>query len=88
MSKKQTPQTLLAMAPVKVVETRAPEAPQIAPTLQGSPYEALFRDLPGDPDMKTFVLEQIEISRSWGDVSLRVPASLLIALLDKIKEPK
>lgn len=48
-----------------------------------SPYAALVADMPGDPDAKTFLLEQLEVSRSWGNSMIRVPSELLLAILDK-----
>lgn len=65
----------------KKLETKVPEKIEASP--KAPTYAQLLADMPGDPDAKTFLLDQIETSRSWGNSILRVPSDLLIAILDK-----
>jgi hypothetical protein len=82
MKKTNTPvATLLQTAEVQVPV--APPAPVIIAE-PVSPYVELLAGLPGDPDTKAWLLNQVEVSRSWGiNEMLRIEAGLLIALLDK-----
>jgi hypothetical protein len=87
MSKKPVVATFLQTAPVKVVEPPKPAPLEVAPVVQ-SPYADLLKDMPGDPAAKAWLLEQVEISRSWGAEILRIQSDLLIAILDKALEAK
>jgi hypothetical protein len=84
MSKKQTPPvvTLLQTATVVVPAHVVPAAPVPEP-VKRSPYEALVAELPGDPAAKAWLLENVEMTKSWGVANLQVPSDFLIALLDK-----
>lgn len=82
MSTKKPVATLLEAAPVKVVEPFKPAPIAPAPETQ-SPYKTLLEGMPGDPAAKAWLLEQVEISRNWGNEMLRIESELLIAILDR-----
>jgi hypothetical protein len=82
MSTKKPVATLLQTAEVKVVEAPKPAPIVPAPETQ-SPYKALVEGMPGDSAAKAWLLEQVEISRNWGNEMLRIESDLLIAILDR-----
>jgi hypothetical protein len=87
MTTKKPVATLLQTAEVKVVEAPKPAPAVIAPVVE-SPYLALLDGMPGDPAAKAWLLEQVEVSRSWGAEILRIQSDLLIAILDRALQAK
>lgn len=86
MSKKPT-LTLLQTAAKKEpegIQTAAIIPSPAAASGEGrSPYTQLLENMPGDPDHKAFLLEQLETSRSWGNSVVRIETDLLLAILER-----
>lgn len=81
MSKKPTV-TLMQKCETKPLQTAVlvtgPE-----PGTGPSPFSELMASLPGSPEHKAFLLDQVEASRNWGNQILRIESETLIALLEK-----
>lgn len=88
MSTKKPTLTLLQTAAKKEpegIQTAAMiPSPASSAGVEGrSPYTQLLENMPGDPDHKAFLLEQLETSRSWGNSVVRIETDLLLAILER-----